>query len=311
MGYATGETTTLNVFVQRALGDAALLAGLIDDKAAAAKYTQAAIDLAKAINTVLWNEADGSYFSGYFDDADAKANLSLRVSDHRTPTTLHANLFALDRGVVPLERHARVLKQVLAQQNSIVDGQVMIYYYLDRQLYGLDQPELDTRVLQLFRQKWQPMVASRWQCSWESLDGGSQAHIYGMFPGYFLSAYVLGVRRDGSVAERTILIEPRLGDLTEAKGVVVTEFGSVPVSWKRQNKELAFGLTVPKAVRATLRLAEGDATTLVLDGQKARAAIQGRYVTVSLGPGTHEGRLVIKALLKAQFNPTIRSVISE
>ena len=104
------------------------------------------------------------------------------------------------------------------------------------------------------------MVASRWQCSWETLYGGSQAHIYGMFPGYFLSAYVLGVRREGPVAERTILIEPRLGDLTEAKGVVVTEFGPVPVSWKRQDRELVFGLAVPKAVHATLRLAEGDAT---------------------------------------------------
>jgi hypothetical protein len=48
--------------------------------------------------------------------------------------------------------------------------------------------------------------------------GGSKAHIYGMFPGYFLSAYVLGVRRDAPVADKTIMIEPHLGDLAEATG---------------------------------------------------------------------------------------------
>ena len=292
LGYATGETTTLNVFVQRALSDAAMLAGRIDDKAAGAKYSQAAADLVKAINTLLWNEAEGSYYSGYFDDADAKG-IRLPVTDHRTPSTLHANVFALDRGVVPPERRSRLLNKVLAQQESIDDRQVMIYYYLDRRLYELDRPESDSRVLRLFRQKWQPMVASSWQCSWESLNGGSKAHVYGMFPGYFLSAYVLGVRRDAPVAERKLVIEPRLGDLAEAKGVVVTEFGPVTVSWKRQDRELVFGFEVPKEVHATLRLAEGDASTLVLDGQKVDAAVQGRYVTVGASPGKHEGRLVV------------------
>jgi alpha-L-rhamnosidase len=303
LGYATGEATTLNVFVHRGLVDAAWIGKIIGEEETSANFTTAATALAQAVNTVLWDEAGGCYFSGYFAEEDERADhagmggnqkIPLPVTDHRTPTTLHANLFALDRGVVPPERRARVLAKLLDQQKAIGDRQVMIYYYLARQLYGLDQAGLDTRVLQLFRQNWQPMVDSPWQCSWESLNGGSKAHIYGMFPGYFLSAYVLGVRRDAPVAEKKLLIEPRLGDLTEAKGVVVTEFGPVSVSWKRQAGELVFGVEVPKNVRATLRLAEGDASTLVLDGHKARAGMQGRYVAVAINPGKHEGRLAIK-----------------
>jgi hypothetical protein len=59
-----------------------------------------------------------------------------------------------------------------------------------------------------------------------------------MFPAYFLSSYVLGVRRDGPVQNKTLLIEPRLGDLTEAAGTVVTEFGPVPVSWETSRRPL-------------------------------------------------------------------------
>jgi alpha-L-rhamnosidase len=51
-----------------------------------------------------------------------------------------------------------------------------------------------------------------------------------MFPGYFLSTYVLGVRPDLPASQKRILIEPHLGDLTSAEGSVVTEFGLVPIS---------------------------------------------------------------------------------
>jgi alpha-L-rhamnosidase len=43
------------------------------------------------------------------------------------------------------------------------------------------------------------MSEGPWQAMWEEFAGGSKAHVYGMFPAYFLSAYVLGVRIDGPV----------------------------------------------------------------------------------------------------------------
>jgi hypothetical protein len=201
-----------------------------------------------------------------------------------------------------------VLEKVLQQQRTLRGGDVMIYYYVAKLLYGLDRTALDARVLQLWRNNWPAMVKSPWECSWESLGGGSHAHCYGMFPAYFLSAYVLGVRCYGSLEDRHLLIEPRLADLSRAEGLVVTEFGPVPISWKRQEKELAFRFEAPKDVKATLRLADGDPSSLVLDGRPAQARLQGRYVTATTGSGVHEGRLIVQPPPAA---PTDAGVIEE
>ena len=293
LGYLEGETTTLNVFVQRALADASLLATTIGEKQSSAKFAKAATELAHAINTLLWDEASGSYFSGYFDDADqapqGDRKIPFPVTNHRTPTTLHANVFALDRGVVPAERRARVLANVVEQQQPLNGGAVMIYHYLAKLLYGLDQPALDVRVLELWRRNWRPMTDSAWECSWEDLGGGSKAHCYGLFPGYFLSSYVLGVRRDAPVAEKRIVIQPHPGDLTHAAGVVVTEFGPVPVSWKIANRAFEFSFTVPPGVKADVLLPAGAEGVVLLNGQPAKTVSRGRWRAFEAGPGKYQG----------------------
>ena len=82
-------------------------AEVIGEKRPARSSQKRRTDLAQAINTVLWDEAGGCYYSGYFSDEDVAANpaakrkLGFARMNHLTPTTLHANVFALDRGVVP------------------------------------------------------------------------------------------------------------------------------------------------------------------------------------------------------------------
>lgn len=299
LGYFTGETTTLNAFVQRALADSAYLAEVIGAKADGEKFSEAAIHLKQAINTVLWNEAKGVYFSGYFDDLDAtnlnntiggKRKVPLPVTDHRTPTTLHANLFALDQGVVPPERRDRVISAMFKETPGHLSGPIMVYYYAMKQMYALDRPELDTRVLNMFRQGWKAMVASPWDCSWESFDGGSKAHIYGMYPGYFLSADVLGVRRDDPVWKHQIVIEPHLGDLTHAGGVVVTPFGPVPVDWTIANGVLHFKVTVPDNTEARLALpTKSGVAEIKVNRKSLRGTVEGSRLVVILKPGVYSG----------------------
>ncbi len=298
VGYLVGEGTTLNVFVQRALVDAAILAKATGETAAAAAYGKAADDLAAAINTVLWDEASGSYFSGYFSDEDvaenesAKRKLSLPRTGNLTPSTLHSTVFALDRGVVPLERRSRVLAKMIEQQGKLKSGPVMIYHYVARLLYGLDKSEYDRRVLSLWRDNWGPMVAAPTECSWESLDAGgsSAAHIYGLFPGAHLSNYVLGVRRDEPVAAATLVIEPHLGDLTRAEGQVITEFGPVPVSWQKEGDHTNFQITVPANIQARLALpVQADRAEAMLDGKPLKGSIHGTRRILPLRAGVHRG----------------------
>lgn len=299
VGYLIGETTTLNVFVQRALVDAAYLAGKLGDKAHGGQFAAAAKDLALAINTVLWDEQAGGYYSGYFTDEEVAASaatkrpLKLPRTNGLTPTTLHANVFALDRGVVPAARRARVVARLLEQQQGKAGPSVMVYYYLMKQLYQLDRPEHDLRVLSLMRDNWQGMVANPWQCSWEGLaaGGGSKAHIYGMYPGYFLSSYVLGVRwRDGVPLNRQLLIQPQLGDLTDAAGTVVTEAGPVAVEWRRAAAgALAYRLSVPQGVTATLSLPFGPAKTFTLNGRPVTGRTVGDRCQIDLAAGVSTG----------------------
>jgi len=290
------------------LVDAALMAEVLGEKNDAAKFHQAATDLAKAINTVLWDETSGGYFSGYFSDDDLKESETIKtgreskaakqvralgLSDNRSAPTLHSNLFALDRGVVPPERQARVLGNVLALSRNLKGGEVMIYHYLAQQLYSMDRPDSDLRVLNLWRDNWDPMMARPIYCSGENLGASSVAHIYGLFPGAHLSRSVLGVRRDVPVAAKRIVIEPHLGDLTLAEGTVTTEFGMVPVSWKRTGVVVDFSVTVPSGVKALLRLpvATGS-STVELNGKTVQGKLQGSRLEFDLDPGQYTGRFV-------------------
>ncbi|MGN6726059.1 MAG: alpha-L-rhamnosidase-related protein [Tepidisphaeraceae bacterium] len=302
LGYAVGETTTLNAFIYRALADAAVLGEAIGQSADAKRFGAAADALAAQINHVLWDETHGEYYAGYFTADEIAATqksgrkIPMRLVEGLNPSTLHANLFALECGLVPPERHAQV---VTAMQRhlpsaSLKSGPVMVFYYALKQWYALDTPAADRQALATFREGWGPMVASPLDCSWEGFSGGSKAHIYGMFPTYFLSAYVLGVRRDDPVATRRLLIEPHWGDLTFAAGTVATEFGPVKVAWKQSGDEWSLDVDLPPNVTATLALPALGAASVQLDGQPIETIPATGRLRVPLSGGYHAGVMRMK-----------------
>ena len=204
--------------------------------------------------------------------------------------TLFPALWALDQGIVPGTRRARVTQYLLANRRQA--SETMTFYYLFKQLYAQQDPEQDREVLATLRKKWQGMAETGWKTSWEGFEGGSRAHIYGSFAGYFLSAFVLGVRPDGPVWNRKLLIEPRLGDLTSAAGTVVTEYGPVPVAWTVSAGRLDFTLTVPAGVTATVNVPRmGKKPRLTINGKAMLVRTQGRCLTLTLGAGEYGGTL--------------------
>jgi alpha-L-rhamnosidase len=294
-GYLVGQTTPLNCFVYRALSEASVLAGIVGDAEAARSYKKAAADLKQAINLELWDQKSGSYFGGYFDEGEAstiassKPKVAAQLKEGYFPPTLEANLFALDRGVVPQERRKRVMDAVMEQEGKANIGRgIMTAYYLYKQLYALDENANDKLVLDLIRRKFQAMVDSPLQCSWEGYSGGSKAHIYGMYPGYFLSAYVLGVRRDAPVSQKRLLIEPHLADLKKAKGTVVTEFGPVSVSWSNEGATLHGEITLPGGATTTLALPSMNGEySILIDGKRVKGKQVGNRLRTPISPGKH------------------------
>ena len=63
-----------------------------------------------------------------------KKAITLKTADGLTEPTLHANLFALDRGIVPPERRARVVSWTVAHGSQI--RQIMAQHYYFKLLYS-------------------------------------------------------------------------------------------------------------------------------------------------------------------------------
>ena len=240
VAYKYGEGATLNAFVYKALVDSAYLGDVLGETMQATAYRDAADQLARSFNQHLWNEKAGTYNAAIIDFKPAAPSFM-------------AALFALNRGLVPEDRRARVTKWMLANTDKL--GLPYAHYWLFEEQYRCDTPEQDLAALQGMRKRWDDvMKRTDTGTLTESYNGGEACHTFGAVPAYFLSSYVLGARMDGPVWKKHLLIEPRPGDLTHAEGVVVTELGLVPVEWKREAGSFSIAFTVPPGATATLRV---------------------------------------------------------
>ncbi len=178
-------------------------------------------------------------------------------------------------------------KWVLANTHAITGAMSQSYFF--RMLYEMEDPAMDTAVLARMRTGWRLQVESPWQTTWEELidGGGSKVHIYGAVPGAYLSRYVLGVRREGPSARRQIVFEPRGGDLTEAAGRVITEFGPVDVSWKQvEGGGVDAHCAIPSHCSLAVRFyAKGKSMRFRVNGQLKTGRLAGAFAEIHLTPG--------------------------
>jgi len=298
--YVTCEGATINAYFYDALRISYELAFLIDESQQAAEYQQAAEQLKTAFNKEFWNEKEKAYNSAF-------------LNDKLYAPTVHAQLIPLHYGLVPENRQTDVRKWFLANYKNLgmrhcctnndtgkmvemkagIDMPV-VYYWVFQELYRMNTELMDQEVISEIRRRWSPMVWYQQDAGTlsesftdEKGEGASEScHNYGSVPAYFLSSYILGVRRIGTVNEKQLLIEPRLGDLTFAEGVVVTEFGAVPVSWKKSAdaKSLSFKVSIPEGIKAEIRFPLlSERSTLILNGKvlsENDVKTEGRWMVV-------------------------------
>ncbi|MEO7211777.1 alpha-L-rhamnosidase C-terminal domain-containing protein [Mucilaginibacter sp.] len=284
--YQVCEGTGLNAFVYKALKDAEYLGKKINKEYEAAMLGAAGDKLKIAINKYLWDRNSGTYYSGYMDNEEAakkmfeKQHSNIKIKNGYAEPTFEAAIFAVDQEVVPAARVDSVnqfLKDKFDKPYCF-----MTYYYSFKQMYAQNNIDTDGKILDMIKERWKPMLDNEWQTSWEHyFEEGSKVHIYGIFPAYFLSSSVLGVRVDGPVWNKRLVIDPRLGRLNFAEGNVVTEFGKVAVSWKKTKNGMKFSIDVPKGVIAALKLnGELPVSDFKLNGvAKTLKKVIGQYST--------------------------------
>ena len=282
--YITCEGATINAFFYDALVNSASISGILGETQKLDEYRKAAEELKKAFNEQFWNERESAYNAAFYQD---KWYLP----------TVHAQLMALHYGLVPENREASVRKWFLANFKNPgmkhccanIDFEKMVgmraginmpvmYYWVFSELYRMNTEKQDREVISEIRRRWTPMVLYQQDAGTlsesftdEKGEGASEScHNYGAMPAYFMSSFVLGVRRISPVMEKRLLIEPRLADLRYADGIVSTEFGPVQVSWHRSDdsKTLGFQFKIPEDVRAEIHFPKlSDHSNLLVNGR--------------------------------------------
>lgn len=313
--YITGEGATVNAYFYDALIASEQLATLIGEKQKAVEYLLAAQQLKTSFNKELWNDKEIAYNSAF-------------INDTLYGPTVHSQLIPLQYGLVPSNREASARQWFLANfKNPGVSHHggrnkdykkavemkagikmTITYFWVFNELYRMDTEQEDQEVISEIRKRWRSMVLFQPDAGTlseaflgENGEGRTEScHNYGATPAYFLSSYVLGVRRIGDISQKQLLIEPRLADLTFAKGVVVTEYGAVPVSWKKSvdGKSLAFSVSIPKGIKAEIHFPGlSEKATLTINGNIlpiSNIKQEGRWMVIQNVSGECSGSVDIK-----------------
>jgi hypothetical protein len=168
------------------------------------------------------------------------------------------------------------------------------YLFAFESLYAMDTEVADREALDTMRRRWAIMVGRKMPGTLGEQFGDESyyCHDFGPIPAAFLADRVLGVRRVGELGTRRIAIEPRLGDLQTAEGIVCTHHGPVEVAWSRRpSGGLVFTVVVPVGVTADLSVPAPPGAQLRIGGRTRAAKVRGRFLTTTLRPGRHEGEV--------------------
>jgi alpha-L-rhamnosidase len=314
--YQVCQGATVNAFIYKAMIDAAYLGEKLDKKEISEKYKQKAKSLKITYNKYLWDEVSQSFYSAaYYPDfswnepipelklvpvkdpaSESKTwsdgNVQWIEKGQKVPPTVQASLVALNRGIVSEEHTEAVKKYLLNHYNKLKNPYT--YRMLFDELYLYNQDSLDSKVQDIIRQKWNTMVSRVSPgTSTEAFETqGYLCHPFGLVPAYVLPAYVLGVRKPQPVWEKTILIEPRLGELVFAKGVGLTELGPVPVEWQREGNLLKFSFEIPEKCKAVVRLPKlGQRNQLICNGKPVGFKADERFLEFKVKPGKYQGEV--------------------
>ncbi len=259
----TGEVASTNMLYYQALTDAAELAAAMGDASTSATYVQRAAALKQAINSRLYNSAEGYY-------GMSATSMGAVAQD--------ANALAVITGVAPQASAATVLANIaqklanpygrLAFSTDSGRTAVVSPFASDMEVRAR-MASGDTRgALSLIGTLWGAMVADGENYTgtvWEALGTNglpvssqtSLAHGWSSGPTSALSRYVLGVR-PVTAGFKQWLVKPQTGDLQWALGTVPTPYGAIPVKWGRaQNGVFRIDVTVPAGTTGTIALPAG------------------------------------------------------
>lgn len=233
--------TVINAFHYRTLVLMEKIARVLGQIEDAGRFGEEAARVHRRFNDVLFDAGRGVYVDG-------------EGSPH---VSQHGNLFPLAFGLVPTERRAGVVAYVKAR------GIACSVYPVQYLLEGLFEAREAEHAMALMTggglRSWRNMLDHGATLTWEAWDQSLKPnqdwnHAWGAAPGNIIPRYVLGVRPLEPGYGR-VLVDPQLGGLSEARGVVPTIRGAIEVRAWREGGRTRCEVQAPANV--TVEYAQG------------------------------------------------------
>ena len=246
----SGVVTHQNCFLVRALMDADELGRSAGDETAR-RYAERARELAAAINAHLWSPQHRAYIDSIHADGRRSDTLSMQTQ-----------VVALLTGVAEGDRAEVVRSYITSPPAGWVQiGSPFMSFFLYE---AMVRQGMYAQMLEDIRHKYGMMLEHGATTCWETFPGAlgarytrSHCHAWSAAPGYFLGAYVLGVR-PGGPGWRRVIVAPQPCDLAWALGSVPLPRGDrVDVSWRRDGQKLLLRVERPREVELEVVPPEG------------------------------------------------------
>lgn len=280
-----GEVISNTVLMAQCLDYAASMADVLGLAMQASSHRTLAQRLRAATNRYGWSEQYQGYVDtvrdewSYERDKERNEQLGLPTGSFadfqgRQRISEPTNTLVLLCGAVPPERHAAVMRLVLAAKSGQFVGSSPWYarfgnpdevvpvgspWFLFFTLQTLFEQDKAEDALQILREHWNRMLEKGATTFWETFPGDvssghwsrSLCHGWSAAPAYFLSTQVLGVT-PASPGYRRIRIAPKTFNLQWASGTVPTPHGLVSVSWRLEEGHLKISYDVPEGCEVEL-----------------------------------------------------------
>jgi alpha-L-rhamnosidase len=231
----------MTAFYYQALKNAANLCVHCDAVEKARQYQEEALVIRESFNQVLWEPDRGLYCDGRPCTAPITSYTYLPDDPAgRIYFSRQTNALAVAFGIAPDDRRQDVMERVMADA-SLPPVQPYFMHFMFEALFsaGLFQEHGLSEI-----RKWQKILdehPSSWKESW---DMGDYSHAWSGTPTYQISTRVLGLapEKPGFTVTR---ISPNPGNLTWARGKILTPSGLITVSWQNNPGEFSIEIESP------------------------------------------------------------------
>jgi len=263
-----------NAFYYRSLRLMANIAGVLGHTNDVAIYSSCADQVYSVYNATFWDNAHQCYVDGV-------------GTSH---ASAHANFFPLAFGLVPADRQAAVLKFIHSRiaANGGMPCSVYGAQYLVEALFNAGDEDTALGLLTTNGPRgWLNMInlgstltTEAW--NFEDKPNMDWNHAWGAAPGNLIPRFVLGLRPLAAGFDH-ILVQPQLGTLAYAQGVVPTLRGPVSISASNAPGGFQLRLNIPGNVTATVMLPAAGVTnsTALLDGSICSGTLSNSWLILT------------------------------